>query len=76
MTKRYYSKRYTRKRRTEYFVIGVILMFIALAVVSAYTDIPQLEPIRKQIGNIFHSSIPQQKPTYHCDSPEDTAFYI
>jgi len=51
-------------------------MFIALAVVSAYTDIPQLEPIRKQIGNIFHSSIPQQKPTYHCDSPEDAAFYI
>jgi len=51
-------------------------MFIALAVVSAYTDIPQLEPIRKQIGNIFHSSIPQQKPAYHCDSPEDTAFYI
>jgi len=29
--------------------MGLILMFITLVVVSAYTDIPQLEPIRKQI---------------------------
>jgi hypothetical protein len=49
MTKRYYSKRYTKKRRIKYLVVGLILMFIALAVVSAYTDIPQLEPIRKQM---------------------------
>jgi hypothetical protein len=49
MTKRYYSKRYTRKRSTKYLIIGVILMFITLVVVSAYSDIPQLEPIRKQI---------------------------
>jgi hypothetical protein len=52
MTKRYYSKRYVRKRRpkrTKYLITGLILMFITLVVVSAYSDIPQLEPIRKQI---------------------------
>jgi len=52
MAKRYYSKRYTRKRRTKYFVVGLILIFIMLVVVSAYSDIPQLEPIRKQIMSL------------------------
>jgi len=49
MAKRYYSKRYTRKRRTKYLIIGLISLFITLVAVSAYSDIPQLEPIRKQI---------------------------
>jgi hypothetical protein len=76
MAKRYYSKRYTRKRGTKYLVGGLFLIFIMLVVVSAYSDIPQLEPIRKQLKISFISSIPQQKPTYHCDSPENAAFYI
>ena len=49
MVKRYYSKRYTREKRTRYLIIGLILILITLAVVSAYSDIPQLDPIRKQI---------------------------
>lgn len=56
MAKRYYSKRYKRKRRIKYLVIGLILMFITLIGVSAYSDIPQLEPIRKQIES-FKSGI-------------------
>jgi hypothetical protein len=49
MTKRYYSKRYPRKKRTKYLIVGIFLMFISLVVISAYSDIPQLEPIRKQM---------------------------
>lgn len=56
MAKRYYSKRYTRKRRIRYLVVGLILIFIMLVVVSAYSNIPQLEPIRKQIES-FKSEI-------------------
>ena len=52
MVKKYYSKRYTRKRRTKRLIIGLILMFTTLVVVSAYTDIPQLEPVRKQIESL------------------------
>ena len=52
MTKRYPSKRYPRKRRTKYLVAGIFLVFAALVVVSAYSDIPQLEPIRKQIMSL------------------------
>jgi hypothetical protein len=56
MTKRYYSKRYTKKRRTKYLIIGLGLMFITLVAASAYSDIPQLEPIGKQIKS-FKSGI-------------------
>lgn len=52
MAKRYPSKRYPRKRRTKYLVAGIFLVFAALVVVSAYSDIPQLEPIRKQIMSL------------------------
>ena len=76
MAKRYYSKRYKGKSCTKYLIIGLILIFVALVVVSAYSDNPQLEPLRKQIENMLHSSIPQQKPTYYCDSSEDAASYI
>ena len=37
-----------RSKKVNYLVVGLILAFVILAA-SAYTDIPQLEPIRKQI---------------------------
>lgn len=76
MAKRYHSERYPRKRRTKYLILGLISLFVMLVLVSAYSDIPQLEPVRKQIQNMLHSTIPQQKPTYYCDSSEEAAFYI
>ena len=42
-------KTHYRHTGVKYLMIGVILIFVTLVVVSAYTDIPQLEPIRKQI---------------------------
>ena len=62
MAKKYYSKRYTRKRstkRTKYLIIGLILIFVTLVVVSAYTDIPQLDPIRKQMDSFRFKIQPQ-----------------
>lgn len=48
MLKGWNPTQYKRKRDKKYLIMGLILVFIILTV-SAYSDIPQLEPIRKQI---------------------------
>jgi len=47
MAKRSYSLHPAKTERVKYLVAGVILLFIALVVVAADTEYPQLEPVRK-----------------------------
>ncbi|RZN37912.1 MAG: hypothetical protein EFT35_05485 [Methanophagales archaeon ANME-1-THS] len=47
MAKRSYSLHPTTIERIKYLAAGVILLVIALAVVAADTEYPQLEPVRK-----------------------------
>ena len=68
-----------RRTRTKYLVIGIIFIFLTLITASTYSDIPQLEQGKKQIENMFHSSIPMQlpqKPIYYCNSTKDATVYI
>lgn len=67
MAKRSCSLQCTKTERLKYLVAGLILLLIALVVVAADSEYPQLEPVRKLTNSCKSEIVSVYRETPHLE---------